>query len=384
MPSIHRALTLFFHLSLALVLFLGLVGCGSPSTPTRPPASPTSPATVRPPTAPVNLPTAQIPVLPTGIPLPTDTPAVIGPTAVITSTAATSASPSRPPATRTATPRPVVLAGRIAYSRYAGPTPREHTIWVANVDGSNAHQVLESAMWPAFSPDGKRLAYFQMSVGVTNPGLYIANSDGGNPGAVVRASGICCIDWSRDGNWIVYTNSPKPSQPTGPISMVKADGYYKTFVDLKVLGNDPSFSPDGLYIVFSGCMPGTNSCGVLVTRTDGNGVIRQITNDNGGNAHWSPQGNRIVYQAKDNADRHQVYVVNADGTGKKALTSGKSHDGQPIWSRDGGSILWRSDQNGTAWAIYAMNVDGSNLRKVIAEAPVDPVLWGWESMSVGP
>jgi Tol biopolymer transport system component len=80
----------------------------------------------------------------------------------------------------------------------------------------------------------------------------------------------------------------------------------------------------------------------------------------------------------------QVWVANADGSGKKQLTNGKSNDGQPVWSRDGGSIFWRSDQNGSAWAIYVMNADGSSQRRIINNVPPDPNLWGWESLSVGP
>ncbi|MCL4487417.1 MAG: hypothetical protein M1570_04720 [Chloroflexi bacterium] len=391
MPSTRRSILVlvrFALTALALVPLFGIVGCSGSATPTRPAATQTATTGAPLPTVPLGLPTAEFTALPTGVPLPTSTLAVLGPTPAVTTTVppgqATGAATSRPVPVRSPTSRPAVSGGRIAYSRVVGATPNEHTIWIANVNGTNAHQVLMSAMWPAFSPDGRRLAFYQMSIAVTNPGLYIANSDGGNPAPVFLGSGVCCIDWSRDGKWLVYVNSPRPSQPTGPISMVKVDGYYKTFVDLKVQGNDPSFSPDGSQLVFSGCMPNTHSCGVLVTRTDGSGFIRQVTNDNGGNARWSPVGNRIVYQVADGAGHHQVSVVNADGTGRKQLTNGNSHDGQPTWSRDGGSIFWRSDQNGTAWAIYVMNADGSNPRRIISDAFVDPNLWGWESMSVGP
>jgi Tol biopolymer transport system component len=114
------------------------------------------------------------------------------------------------------------------------------------------------------------------------------------------------------------------------------------------------------------------------------GAPRQLTKDNGGNADWSPHGDKIVYQAVDEGGHLQVYVVNTDGSGKKALTHGRSNDGQPVWSRDGGSVFWRSDQNGTAWAIYVMNADGSNARKLIDNAVPNQDLWGWESLSVAP
>ena len=191
------------------------------------------------------------------------------------------------------------------------------------------------------------------------------------------------MNWSRDGTWIVYTNSPRASQPGGPISMIKMDGAYKTTVSLGVEGNGPTFSPNGQFIVYSGCPPNTSTCGLIVVPASG-GAPRQLTKDNGGNADWSPHGDKIVYQAVDEGGHLQVYVVNTDGSGKKALTHGRSNDGQPVWSRDGGSVFWRSDQNGTAWAIYVMNADGSNARKLIDNAVPNQDLWGWESLSVAP
>jgi Tol biopolymer transport system component len=288
---------------------------------------------------------------------------------------------------RTATPtvaKPAALSGRIAYSLVTDPAPRLHAIYVANIDGTGATKILDYAAWPAFSPTGKNIAFFQLPGGGKNEGLYVASNFGDNPVPAYINPGVCCIDWSRDGNWIVFTSSLKPKQPGGSILTVKADGSYKTVVDLKVVGNGPTFSPDGKQVAFSGCMPGTNTCGIMVTPADGSGGQRAMTRDNGGNPHWSPRGDKIVYMATDDAGHNQVFIVNPDGSGKKQLTNGKSNDGQPVWSRDGGSILWRSDQNGTAWGIFAMNADGTNQRRILNNVPPDPDLWGWESLTVAP
>lgn len=367
------------------LIFLALVGCNTaPSTPATSPtpasATPTSrsaptQATVVLPTLPVVVPTAA--TVPTTSTLTTPSP--------ITTTTAPTATVARVVRTATATAaKPAVLSGRVAYSVVTDPGPRFHTIYVARVDGSGATKILDYAGWPAFSPTGKNIAFFQLPGGGKNEGLYISDDFGGNPVPVFISPGVCCIDWSRDGNWIVFTNSLKPKQPGGSILMVKVDGSYKTAVDLKVAGSGPAFSPDGKQIVFSGCLPGTNTCGLMATATDGSGGQRAITRDNGGDAHWAPRGDKIVYQASDNAGRNQVYVVNPDGSGKKQLTNGKNNDGQPTWSRDGGSILWRSDQNGTAWGIFAMNADGTNPRRILNNVPPDPNLWGWESLTVAP
>jgi hypothetical protein len=65
---------------------------------------------------------------------------------------------------------------RIAYSVLAGDSPEGHSIWIMNADGSDAKQLVPIASSPAFSPDGKLIAYYHWT-----DGIYVANADGTNP-----------------------------------------------------------------------------------------------------------------------------------------------------------------------------------------------------------
>lgn len=387
MPPFKKNTSRSLRLVLAAMLIAMLaasVACGA-ATPTRPPATPTLSAPVQP-TA-TSVPPTATPVAQTTMPPPPGTlqaPVTITTTVVVSATATprpTRAATAVPP---TQAPKSVSPTGRIVYSLVTDSLPQFHTIWIAKADGTGASKILDGVAWASLSPDGKKLAFYQMGLGGKNQGLYIGDQYGGNAKAAYLSAGVCCINWSRDGSTVVFTVSTRPNQPGGPIMTVKDDGVYKTVVDLKVIGNGPAFSPDGRQVVFSGGIPGTDSLGLLVTPADGTGSVRALTRDNGGNAQWSPRGDRVLYQADDGAGHKQVFVINADGSGKKQLTSGKSNDGQPAWSRDGSAIFWRSDQNGTAWAIFVMNADGSNPRKILSDVPPDPHLWGWESLSVGP
>jgi Tol biopolymer transport system component len=352
--------------------------CGS-TTPTSALPAPSAAAAASPGSAQPSVPVAPSPGAPASTSVtPTEVPTKVAFAVTLTPEAA-----ARLTATTAPPPKPSAPTGKFTYTVVTGNEPKFFTIWVANANGSNPRQILTHAQWPTFSPDGRQIAYFGRPEG-GSAGLYIANSDGGGViGPLVVSPGVCCMNWSRDGTWIVYTNSPRASQPGGPISMIKMDGAYKTTVSLGVEGNGPTFSPNEQFIVYSGCPPNTSTCGLIVVPASG-GAPRQLTKDNGGNADWSPHGDKIVYQAVDEGGHLQVYVVNTDGSGKKALTHGRSNDGQPVWSRDGGSVFWRSDQNGTAWAIYVMNADGSNARKLIDNAVPNQDLWGWESLSVAP
>ena len=77
-------------------------------------------------------------------------------------------------------------------------------------------------------------------------------------------------------------------------------------------------------------------------RADGSGQGR-LTKGDGGNGTslqdvffqfepaWSPDGSRLVFTSRRDGRSH-IYVMSADGSGTKQLTSGKHSDSVPAWS----------------------------------------------------
>ena len=125
------------------------------------------------------------------------------------------------PATARPATAPATTGGHIYFSEVTDPQPQFHSIWWVKTDGTGAAKLVDGAAWPAISPDGKNLAFFQLGVGGKNSGLYVGGPNGGNALAAYLGAGVCCINWSHDGNWIVFAVSPRPSQPGGPLMMVK-------------------------------------------------------------------------------------------------------------------------------------------------------------------
>ena len=74
---------------------------------------------------------------------------------------------------------------------------------------------------------------------------------------------------------------------------------------------------------------------------------------------WSPDGAKIAFVSARTGAPH-VYVMNADGTGTTALTSGeKYNDTHPTWSPDAASIAFARDGD-----VYVMGADGSDPKRI--------------------
>jgi TolB protein len=78
---------------------------------------------------------------------------------------------------------------------------------------------------------------------------------------------------------------------------------------------------------------------------------------------WSPDGTRIAYISQLEDYNYEIYVMNADGTGKTRLTNNPAFDIDPAWSPDGTQIAFVSDRDERD-NIYVMNSNGYNVRRL--------------------
>lgn len=225
---------------------------------------------------------------------------------------------------------------------------------------------------PAWSPDGKQLAFDAYRSGFQEPALFLCDADGSNlreltSGAYPR--------WSPDGKRLVFY-SGLASGSNSEIFLVGADGANRR---LLTRGTFPDWSPDGKTIVF-GRSEGER--GIWAIGPDSGG-LRQIAATEGDvlGPVWSPDGMRIAF-AQAKGSEANLYLIDAQGGAEQQLTAGDGHDFFANWSPDGKHIAFvRYDQNLREADVVVIDADGSNLRRVTEAAgyQIDPA-WSPDGM----
>lgn len=223
-------------------------------------------------------------------------------------------------------------------------------LYVVNQDGTGEHRLTfdgdgyreRVASW---SPDASRIAYAAAHDG--NVDIYAINADGTNR---VRITTDPARDdypeWTSTGR-IVFTRNLF-SLPTSEW-IVNADGTGAQQLPLQGNPSSAEPAPHGNRLVYAS-FNADGSYGTLHVATlgDSGNVTgdRAITSpppDGQGDfePHWSPNGNDIVFLRDHGGVDNDIFVVHADGSGLRRLTSTPDRvEFWATWSSDGSEVLF--------------------------------------------
>jgi len=275
---------------------------------------------------------------------------------------------------------------------------------------------------PAFSPDGKQLAFVRVISAAVGE-VYLVSVNGGEPKRLTfDGAGISNLAWNPNGREIVFASRHGgksrlfriPVEGGAPewLAATGSDAQYPAFssegtrlawrqnaVDTDIfrlalnsgseksqplanlivstaLEASPRYSPDGKRIAFVSNRSGSDE--IWVCGSDGENPIR-LTSFRGplaGSPSWSPDGKQIVFDCRPegNAD---VYVVSAEGGQPRRLTTDPAEDIVPSWSRDGRWIYFTSNRSADGGSgrlqIWKMPADGGAAMQMTRQGGFEPM-----------
>jgi TolB protein len=165
--------------------------------------------------------------------------------------------------------------------------------------------------------------------------LMIADSDGHNPQTVVRSKEpLLSPAWSPDGRRLAY-NSFERGNSSIYIQEI-GTGARELVASFRGINGAPSFSPDGSRLALTLSKSGNPEIYVMDI---GSKQLTQITTHWGIDTEptWSPDG-REIYFTSDRGGKPQVYKVAASGGEAQRVTFQGEYNARPTVSFDGKKI----------------------------------------------
>jgi len=136
-----------------------------------------------------------------------------------------------------------------------------------------------------------------------------------------------------------------------------------------------AYKPSGLPALVAFTSDRDKAAHIYTVKPDGTD-IQATSSDNGTNdgvPAWSPDGTKIAFTSNQSS-RYEIWIMNADGSGRRRLTDLKSYSNMPRWSPDGEKIVFISRVIAAAGIscteIFVMNSDGSGLQQITTSAGV--------------
>jgi tol-pal system beta propeller repeat protein TolB len=211
---------------------------------------------------------------------------------------------------------------------------------------------------------GWRLVYASESPDRRGLDVYVVSVPGGRPRRVAGRAGRddFAPAWSPNGKLIAYRANPARGDESDIIVVAATGSTPRNLTNSPGVADwSPAWSPDGRTIAFFSMRTGGRDLWLM--RADGSGK-RRLTNDGSLNEYptWSPDGRTIAYQSARQGE-FEIYAVTSDGRRQRNLSRHPARDQWADWSPDGAWIAFMSTRDGSD-DVFVMRPDGSGVRNL--------------------
>jgi hypothetical protein len=255
-------------------------------------------------------------------------------------------------------------------------------VYVMDADGSHQTRLTRaegaSTGQPTFSADG-RLAYSFDKPKEHEGGLMLAQADGSGADVLMAtAPGQHAIRpaWSPDGKWLAFIRSAE-GQGARAYMVDLATRQQREVTSMAVMPwSALSWSPDSQHLAFAT----ERGSEVWVYTVGLNGGEPQPLVE-GFSPAWSPDGSRLAF-GSERTGALEVFSVRLDGSDLRHLTSTTSQvirrtgSWSPVWSPDGSRLAFASSRDGSL-DIFMMDPDGQHQVNLTQNRALDSVDPAW-------
>ncbi|HXV76495.1 MAG TPA: hypothetical protein VD788_09265, partial [Candidatus Polarisedimenticolaceae bacterium] len=294
-------------------------------------------------------------------------------------------------------------------------------IFVAGATGESVRRVTDFGFHPAWSPDGRRLAFtseeiFDPSARQGAAGLYVVDAGGGAPRKVVEGD-AAQPSWSPSGHRLLYWSNTAGQRDLFTVS--SAGGDRVPLTNDPPIDWSPVWSPDGRYAYFASDRGGAmNLWRIAVDQDTGapQGYAEPVTmgaQASAGLPSFSKDGTRLAFRSRIGSvnpieipfdpvalrageprlldsrtnirvpgsvspdgslvayfsigDRQEDLFVGPPNGSMRRVIDDAPRDRGPEFTPDGRSLVFYSNRSGQ-WQLWIVGIDGSGLRQV-GDAP---------------
>lgn len=180
----------------------------------------------------------------------------------------------------------------------------------------------------------------------------------------VNLPGSC---WNSHTESIVFSSSREPHD-----EIFRIDDNGNPDDEIKItnrndfMAYEPTFSPDGTWIVFESHPVDVENQGVITKcKTDNSSGYIALTDaeEDCRQPNWSPAGNYILYQKFENG-QWDIWIMKPDGTEKKKVTPGEGDKTDACFSYDGLYIIYSTDYDLEFANIYKIAISGGSPQRL--------------------